>query len=219
MTTTGPIRLFDYPASCNCYKVRLLLSQLGIEYERVGVDIFAGETLTPEYAAINPERTTPVLQTADGDYLPDSGAILAHLAAGTEYLPERALGQIVRWLIYEQLEVVPAIGGLRFRLLTGRLGSGDREAIDRRKRGAGVLELLDAHLRAHEFMAGDRYTIADIAIYGYTHRAGEAGYSLDPHAALRSWLERVERRPGYIEDVEPYGANAAPGAGSSIYDG
>ncbi len=214
------LRLYDYPASCNCYKARLLLAQLGLAYERVPVDIFAGETLTPEYARINPQRTTPVLETGDGRHLTESNAILLYLAKGSAYLPEDAfdLASVVGWLIYEQTDVIPMIGGLRFRLLTGRLKPDEPEAIRRRAGGAKVLAGLDAHLRGRSFMVGDGYTIADIAIYGYTHLAGEAGLELDPFPAVKAWIERVERQPGYVEDVEPYGANAAPGAGASIYD-
>ena len=214
------IRLFDYPASCNCYKVRLLAAQLGIAYERVHVDIFAGETLTDEFAATNPARTTPVLETDDRRYLPESAAILLYLAAGTPLLPTDPfeLAQVVRWLIFEQTDVIPAIGGLRFRLLAGRLAPGDEDAQRRARLAREVLSLLDRELRFREFLVADRYTIADIALYGYIHRSHEAGISLDPYNGVRAWLKRVERQPGYFEDVEPYGANATPGAGRSIYD-
>lgn len=218
---TGPqLRLYDYAASCNCYKVRLLLAHLGIEYERIPVDIFAGETLTDEYARMNPTRTTPVLQTTDGVHLVESNAILLYLARGTEYLRDESieLSEIVRWLIYEQTDVVPMIGGLRFRLLTGRLNPSDAGAVRRAAGAREVLELLDAHVSAREFFVADRYTIADMAIYGYTHLAHEAGLDLMPYPRVRAWFARVARQPGYMEDVEPYGANAAPGAGRSVYD-
>jgi glutathione S-transferase len=213
-------RLYDYAGSCNCYKVRLLLAQLGVRYERVPVDIFAGETLTDEYAHKNPARTTPVLETADGRYLPESNAILVYLAQGTPLLPDDPfeLGQVVRWLVYEQTDVIPAIGGLRFRLLVGRLKPSDPDAIERKRDAEEVLTLLDGHLATRDFFVADRYTIADIAIYGYSHRAHEARLDLEPYANVNAWFARVAAQPGYIEDVEPYGANAAPGAGRSIYD-
>lgn len=218
--TERPLRLYDYAASCNCYKLRLLLAHLGIQYERVPIDIFAGETLTDEYARMNPMQTTPVLETADGKHLVESNAILLYLARGTKYLPDESieLAEVVRWLIYEQTDIVPMIGGLRFRLLTDRLNPTDREALRRAAGAQEVFELLDGHLGAREFFVSGRYTIADIAIYGYTHLAHEAGLDLTPYRRLRDWLARVERQPGYIEDVEPYGANAAPGAGTSVYD-
>jgi glutathione S-transferase len=213
------MRLYDYAGSCNCYKVRLLLAHLGLPYERVPVDIFAGETLTDEYAQINPARSTPVLEV-DGRYLPESNAILTFLAEGTPYLPadpfEKA--QVIGWLIYEQTDVVPMIGGLRFRLLTGRLKAADRDAERRRKGALELLQALDEHLATRDFLVGRGYTIADIAVYGYTHRADEAGLELAPYANVRAWLARVEAQPGFMEDVAPYGANAAPGAGRSIYD-
>jgi glutathione S-transferase len=214
------VRLYDYVASCNCYKVRLLLAQLGLPYERVPIDIFDGDTLTDEYAAINPARTTPVLETDDGRFLPESNAILVYLAEGTPFLPddpfERA--EVVRWLIYEQTDVIPTMGGLRFRLQVGRLRADEPDAVRRKEGSHEVLQLLDDHLAEREFFVGGRYTIADIAIYGYTHVAHEAGVDLEPYANVRSWFERVEQQPGYMQDVEPYGANAAPGAGRSLYD-
>jgi glutathione S-transferase len=214
------MRLYDYAASCNCYKVRLLLAQLGLEYERVPIDIFAGETLTDEYARINPARATPVLETDDGRFLPDSSAILMYLASGTRFLPDDPFlrAQVVRWLIYEQTEVVMMIGGLRFRLSTKRLDPSSPSAARRREGGLGVLSLLNDHLGAHEFFVDERYTIADIAIYGYIHVAHEAGFELLPYAAVRSWLQRVTEQPAFMEDVEPYPANSIAGASRSIYD-
>jgi glutathione S-transferase len=212
------MRLYDYAASCNCYKVRLLLAQLGLAYERVPVDIFAGETLTDAYLAINPARTTPVLET-DGRYLTESNAILLYLAQGTRYLPDDAfeLAQTVAWLIYEQTDVVPMIGGLRFRLLTRRLAGSDRDAVRRRNGALEVLRTMDDHLTTRDFFVGDGYTIADIAMFGYTHLAHEADLDLEPFASVRAWFARVEQQDGFVEDVEPYPANAVPGAGSSIY--
>ena len=219
MSATDALRLYDYAASCNCYKVRLLLSQLGRSYERVPVDIFDGETLTDEYAALNPARTTPVLSTPDGP-LPESNAILVYLAAGSAFLPDDPfqLAQVIRWLVYEQTDVVPTMGGLRFRLLVGRLAPDDAEARRRKDGALEVLQLLDDHLAERTYFVGERYTIADVAIYGYTHLAHEAGIDMQPYASLRAWFRRVEQQPGYVEDVEPYGANAAPGAGRSLYD-
>jgi glutathione S-transferase len=137
MNTVSLPRLYDYAASANCYKVRLLLAQLDLPYERIPVDIFAGETLTDDYAAKNPARATPVLEPVPGEFLPESNAILRHLAEGTPLLPddpaERA--QVFRWLFFEQADVVPAVGGLRFRLITGRIAPDGDEAA-RRRRGS-----------------------------------------------------------------------------------
>jgi glutathione S-transferase len=213
------LRLYDYAASANCYKVRLLLAQLGLEYERVPIDIFDGDTLTDEYAARNPMRTTPVLET-NGRFLPESNAILLYLAEGSPLLFDDAFDRahVVRWLIYEQTDVIPTMGGLRFRLLTGRLTPTDEDAIARKRDGEEVLQLLDDHLGEREFFVGGRYSIADIGLYGYVHVADEAGLDLDRHTNLTAWLERVRTEPGYMNDLEPYPANAASGAGRSLYD-
>jgi len=210
------MKLYDYAASANCYKVRLLLAQLSAEYELVPVDIFSGDTLTEEFAAINPGRTTPVLEDPPGTFLQESNAILLHLWRGTPFLPDDP--QVYRWLFYEQADVVPTMGGLRFRLITGRLAPDDAESLRRRAASYEVLELLDAHLAAREFFVGGRYSVADIGIYGYVHVAGEAGLDLQPYPALRAWLERVQSQPGYVNDLEPYPPNSRVGASRSIYD-
>jgi glutathione S-transferase len=210
------MRLYDYAASANCYKVRLLLAHLGREYERVPIDIFAGDTLTDEFAAINPMRTTPVLEDPPGTFLQESNAILLHLARGTPFLPEDP--QVYRWLFYEQADVVPTMGGLRFRLITGRLSAGDPDALRRRDASYEVLNLLDSHLAHRDFFVGEAYSVADIGIYGYVHVADEAGLDLDPYASLRAWLSRVQAQPGYVNDLEPYPPNARAGASRSIYD-
>jgi glutathione S-transferase len=212
------MRLYDYAASGNCYKVRLALAQLGLPYERIPVDIFAGDTLTDEYARINPARTTPVLVRDGEEPLPESAAILLHIAEGTELLPEPPAqrAQVYRWLVFEQTDVIPAVAGLRFRLQTGRIEPDGREAVKRRAAGEEALGLLDDRLTGREWIAGERYSVADIALYGYLHVAHEAGY--DMPAAVGGWLERVAARPGYMNDLQPYPPNARPGAGRSTYD-
>ncbi len=210
------MKLYDYAASANCYKARLLLAHLGRDYERVPVDIFGGDTLTEEFAAINPARSTPVLEHPPGVFLPESNAILLHLAQETPLLPDDP--QIYRWLFFEQADVVPAIGGLRFRLITGRLAPDEPEALRRRSAAHEVLTLLNGQLAEREFLVGDRYSVADISIYGYVHVAHEADLDLAPYGAVRAWLARVEAQPGFMNDLEPYPANAQAGAGRSIYD-
>ena len=212
------MRLHDYPASANCYKVRLLLAQLGLEYERVNVDIFGGDTLTDEFARLNPARMTPVLDTDDGP-LPESGAILVHLAEGTELLPDdpAVRAQVMRWLFYEQAEIQPGIAGLRFRLLTGRLHPDDPSVAARQATGAEPLQVLDDHLREHAFLAGERYSIADISLYAYVHVAGDARFDLDAYPAVRTWVERVEATPGHMNDLQPMPPNSQLGVSRSIY--
>ena len=147
------MRLYDYDASANCYKVRLLLAQLGRAYERVPIDIFDGDTLTDDFATKNPASATPVLETDDGRYLQESNAILWYLADGTRLVPEDRLerAHVLKWLILEQTDVMPGIGGLRFRLLTGRWSADGAEAMLRRELGRAALQLLDAHFAQHRF--------------------------------------------------------------------
>jgi glutathione S-transferase len=210
------MKLYDYAASANCYKVRLLLAQLGRDYERVPVDIFAGDTLTDEFAAINPARSTPVLEHPAGVFLPESNAILLHLAKATPLLPDDP--QVYRWLFFEQADVVPAIGGLRFRLITGRLQADEPDALRRRAASHDVLALLDGQLAQRDYIVGDGYSVADIGLYGYVHVAHEADLDLEPYPSVRAWLQRVESTPGYVNDLEPYPPNARVGASRSIYD-
>jgi glutathione S-transferase len=212
-------RLYDYAASANCHKVRLALAQLGAAYERVPVDIFDGGTLTDEYERINPARETPVLEVDGRMHLPESGAILAYVAEGTALFPDdRWLrAQVLRWLLFEQTAVMSTIGGLRFRVQTGRLAPDDPEAVRRREAGEQALALLDRQLARAPFLVGDAYTIADVAVYGYARLAPEAGIDVAPFAAFAAWLERVEEQPGYVDDLEPYPPNAGRRAGRSIY--
>ena len=214
------MRLYDYAASANCYKARLLLAQLGRPYERVPIDIFAGDTLTDDFAARNPARSTPVLETDDGQYLQESNAILWYLAEGTTFLPDDAFDRahVLKWLILEQTDVMPGIGGLRFRLLTGRWSAAQPEAVARRELGLAALRMLDAHLEERTFLVRDGHTIADIAIYAYTHTAPEAGFDLEDFPAATAWLRRVEQQPGFMNDLEPYPPNARPGVARSTYD-
>ena len=213
------LRLYDYAASANCFKVRLLLAQLAVPYERVPVDIFGGDTLTDEFAAKNPARSTPVLETDDGRYLQESNAILWYLAEGTEFLPDDQLerAHVLKWLILEQTDVMPGIGGLRFRLLTGRWSPEQPEAKQRRELGLAALAMLETHLAGRTFFVAEGYTIADLSLYAYTHTAPEAGFDLGRFPAVTSWLRRVEQQPRFVNDLLPYPANAGHGAGSSIY--
>jgi glutathione S-transferase len=210
------MRLHDYAASGNCYKVRLLLALLGQPYDRVPVDIFAGDTLTDEFAALNPERKTPVLELGDGQTLTESAAILWYLAEGTAFLPDDRLARarVVRWLCFERA-LTPAVAGARFHVMTGRT---DDETPLLLANGRAALATLDRRLEGREWVALDEPTIADIALYGYTHVAGDAGFDLTAHPAIQAWLQRVEALPGYINDLVPYPPNARPGASSSIYD-
>ena len=210
------MRLHDYAASGNCYKVRLLLALLGQPYERVPVDIFAGDTLTDEFAALNPARTTPVLELDDGQTLPESAAILWYLAEGTTFLPDDRLARarVLQWLCFERA-LTPAVAGARFQVMTGRT---DDETPFLLANGREVLAKLDRRLEGRDWVALDGPTIADVALYGYTHVADDAGFELAAHPAIGAWLDRVRALPGYVNDLVPYPPNARPGASRSIYD-
>jgi glutathione S-transferase len=213
------LTLYDYVASANCYKVRLLLAQLELPFERIAVDIFDGDTLTDEFARLNPFRSTPVLQLPDGRVLIESNAILWFLASGSPFLPDDAFAQaeVCRWLIYEQSDVMPMIGGLRFRLVTGRFAADSDEAARRRAGAHEALGILDRRLESRSFLAGDRYSIADIAVFAYSHVAGEATVDTSAYPSFLRWLDRVRAQPGFVDDLEPYPPNASVRAGRSIY--
>jgi glutathione S-transferase len=214
------LRLHDYAASGNCYKVRLLLAQLGLEYERVPVDIFGGDTLTHEYARLNPQRQTPVLEIDGSEPLTESGAILLHLAEGTGYLPEAPndRAQAFKWLFFEQTEVIQGIAGLRFRLVTQRIRPDGREALWRRSVGDAALKVLNDRLGRGDYLAGASYSVADISLFAYVHVADEAGFELNEFGRVGAWMERVRGTPRYMNDLEPYPPNSMAGRSRSIYD-
>src|SRR3954470_6524351 len=163
------MRLYDYAASGNCFKVRLLLALLGRPYERVPIDIFAGDTLTDEYAALNPLRETPVLELDDGRTLAQSNGILWYLAHGTPWLPDDAFAQaeVANWLTFEQECVMGGVGGARFRLMTGRATADDPLIAGRLETGRGALDELERVLAQQDWLVGESPTIADISVYGY----------------------------------------------------
>jgi len=211
------MRLYDYAASANCYKPRLLLALLGRDYERIPVDIFAGDTLTDEYGVLNPAREVPVLALDDGTILTQSNAIVWFLGEGTPFMPESPFERaaVVQWLIFEQERVMSGIGGARFRLLTDR---NPERVPPRLALGQTALEMLEGHLAAHDYLVGSTASIADVANYAYAHVAGDAGLDLGEYPAVSAWLRRVEALPGFVNDLEPYPENARAGQSRSIYD-
>ena len=214
------MRLYDYAPSPNCHKVRILLAQLGREYERVPVDIFGGDTLKPDFVKKNPGLTTPVLEIEDGVYLPESGAILLYLAEGTEFLPDEPLerAQVHRWMMYEQARLLAIVGALRFFVLSGRLDPASPPAQQQLRFGTASIGLAEGHLARHEFFVAERYTVADIALYGYLQVAHEAGVEMEAFPNVTAWLDRVRAQPGHVADLEPYPENVRPGKSQSIYD-
>jgi glutathione S-transferase len=194
------LRLHDYLESGNGYKVRLLLHQLGIAFERVEHDILRGETRTPAFLARNPNGRIPVLELEDGTWLAESNAIQWYLAEGTPYLPDDRLAraQVLQWMFFEQYSHEPYIAVLRFWTHSGRLAEKAAEVPERRERGYQALAVMERQLASRDFFVAGRYTIADIALYAYTHVAHEGGFDLDGFPAVRRWLERVRAQPGHV---------------------
>jgi glutathione S-transferase len=193
----------------------MLLSQLGRPYERLPVDIFAGESQTDAYLAMNPAGRTPLLETEDGAAIPESGAILLFLAEGTRFLPadptERA--HVHAWMFFEQNLLEPNVGTARFWRLTGREGARPEAFARHFEAGAAALATLERGLVGKDFLVGVHYTVADCALYAYTRVAHEAGYEMADYPAVGAWLDRVAAMPGAIDDLEPYPAAAHAGAG------
>jgi glutathione S-transferase len=195
------IRLYDYLPSGNGYKVRLALTQLGIPFERIELDIIKGETRTPGFLAKFPNGRIPAVQLEDGRLLFESNAILWYFAEGTPLLPADRLerAQVLQWMFFEQYNHEPNIASRRFLVMYPQLKDERRVLLDRMLRaGYEALGVMEGHLGSHDFFAGGGYTIADIALYAYTHVAHEGGFSLTEFPAIRSWLHRVRAQPRHI---------------------
>lgn len=191
--------LYDSPVSGNCYKVRLLLAHLGISVERHELSVFDRSDRPDVLGGLNPALRVPTLVFDDGRVLAESNAILAYFADGTDFLPadrfERA--QVLQWLFFEQYDHEPNIAVVRFwELADIHPPAAELEA--KRRGGERALGALERHLQERPFLVADRYTIADISLYAYTHVAPEGGFSLQPFPAVRGWLARVAAQPGHI---------------------
>jgi glutathione S-transferase len=193
-------RLYDFLPSGNGYKVRLLLTQLGIPFDRIELDILKGETRTPEFLAKNPNGRIPILEIEPGVFLSESNAILLYLSEGTPYLPEDCWqrAKVIEWLFFEQYSHEPYIATSRFWLTHG-MAERYRDALEEKQApGYAALGVMAQRLANHPFLVGDRYTIADIALFAYTHVAEEGNFELKRFPAIRAWIERVQSQPNYI---------------------
>jgi glutathione S-transferase len=194
------LRLYDYLSSGNGYKVRLLLGQLGIPFERVELDIDRQETRTPDFLSKNPNGRIPTLELENGDFLWESNAILFYLADGTPYLSSDRLARAVslQWMFFEQYSHEPYIAGSRY-ALQHLPATPEREGLlrERRPKGYDALRVMERHLRQQDFFVGGRYSIADIALFAYSHVADEGGFDLADFPAVRAWLDRVTAQPGH----------------------
>ncbi len=194
------LKLYDFLESGNGYKVRLLLHQLGLPFERIELDILQGATRTPEFLAKNPNGRIPLLELEDGSCLAESNAIQWYLAEDTPFLPDDRLERVrvLQWMFFEQYSHEPYIAVLRFWHHAGQLEEKRDQIAEKHARGEQALDVMERHLAERDFFVADRYTIADIALYAYTHVADEGGFDLGPYAALRAWLERVRAQPGHV---------------------
>lgn len=195
-------KLYSMQRSGNSYKVRLALAMLRKPYHAIEVDILRGESRTPEFLAKNPSGQVPLLEVADGRYLAESNAILWYVAGGTQLAPaseiERA--EALQWMFFEQHALEPNIGAAYFwlSLVKGGRDLQTHALEDWMERGYAALQVMENHLKIARFFAADQLTVADIALYGYTHVADRCDFDLDAFPAIRAWLRRVEQAPGFI---------------------
>jgi glutathione S-transferase len=199
--------LYDNPVSGNCHKVRLILGLLGIEFERREMSVIDYSDRIEVLGGLSPTLNVPTVVLEDGRPLAESNAILWYFADGTEYLPEDPYerAQVLQWMFFEQYKHEPGIAVPRFWDVIATENLPRPADLDlRRVAGREALKVMERHLAGHEFFVGGRLTIADITLYAYTHVAHEAGFDLEPLAAVRTWLERVEAQPGIVP-MDPLG--------------
>jgi glutathione S-transferase len=195
-----PVLLYDNPVSGNCYKVRLILSLLDIEFERRRLSVVDHSDRAGVLGGLSPSLNVPTVVLEDGRPLAESNAILWFFADGTRYMPddpyERA--QVLQWMFFEQYKHEPGIAVVRFWVAISEDPPPAAEIEARRTAGRAALDVMERHLGDHEYFVGERFTIADIALYAYTHVAPEGGFDLEPYPAVRIWLERVAAQPGIV---------------------
>jgi glutathione S-transferase len=194
------VLLYDSRVSGNCYKVRQLFAHLGIEYERREVDVIDRSGRLELLGALNPALRVPTLVWDDGRSMGESDAIMFYFAEGTPYLPEDRFerAQVLQWLFFEQYSHEPNIAVARFWAIAGITPS-EADAEAKQRGGTAALKAIEGHLAdGREFLVGDRYSIADIGLYAYTHVAPEGGFALEGYPAINAWLARVAEQPGHI---------------------
>ncbi len=193
--------LYDSPISGNCYKVRLLLAHLGVPYERRTMDVVDRSNRRDVLGELNPALRVPTVVLDDGRPLAESGAILWYLGEGTRFVPEDAYerAQVLQWMFFEQYDHEPAIAVARFWLAySGRREEFAQRLPERTAAGHRALAAMELHLGGRQFFVGDALTLADIALYAYTHVEHEGGFDLEPYPAVRSWLSRVASEPRHL---------------------
>ena len=195
-------KLYSMKRSGNSYKVRLALAFLNAPYRAIEVDILRGESRTPDFLAKNPSGQVPLLEVAEGRYLAESNAILWYVAIGTPLAPDSRMdrAEALQWMFFEQHALEPNIGAAYFWLCLVRGGRDlQTHALeDWMERGYAALQVMEDHLKTNDFFAASQLTIADIALYGYTHVAEKCDFDLDSFPAVRGWLRRVEQSSGFV---------------------
>ena len=198
---TDKIEIYGDSISGNCYKLQLLCAQLGIDHVWHELDLLSGAARTDEFRAMNPNGKTPLLKLTDGRFLSESNAILYYLAHESSLIAADPyeMANILSWMCFEQYSHEPYIAVARFIMVY--LGNPPEEAENlesKRPGGYKALKVMEKQLAEHDFFANDRYSIADIALYAYTHKAHEGGFDLDKYSNVREWLTRVEQQPGFV---------------------
>lgn len=194
------VLLYDNPASGNCYKVRLILSLLGIEFERRQLSVVDHSDRVEVLGGLSPSLNVPTVVLDDGRALAESNAILWYFANGTRYLPEDGFerAQVLQWMFFEQYKHEPGIAVVRFWVSISDDPPPAAAIEKRRAVGRAALDVIEGHLGDREYFVGKGFTIADIALYAYTHVAPEGGFDLEPYPSVRSWLARVAAQPGVV---------------------
>jgi glutathione S-transferase len=195
------VLLYDSPVSGNCYKVRLLLAHLGIPYERRDMDVADRSDRSDVLGGLNPALRVPTLVLDDGRPLAESGAILWYFGEGTPFVPEDRYerAQVLQWMFFEQYDHEPAIAVARFWLAySGRPDDFADRLEERTAAGHRALAAMEGHLQGREFFVGESLSLADIALYAYTHVAHEGGFDLGAYPAVRAWVDRIAAVPGHV---------------------
>jgi glutathione S-transferase len=194
------VLLYNSQVSGNCYKVRLLLAQLGLDYQRREVDVIDRSNRAELLGELNPALRVPTLVLDDGRPLAESNAIISYLADGTAFLPTDAFerAKVLQWLFFEQYSHEPYIAVVRFWVAVAKAPPAQAVLEEKMQGGYAALDAMERHLAANRFLVADRYSIADIALYAYTHVAHEAGFEVGGYPEIGSWLERVAAQPGHV---------------------
>jgi glutathione S-transferase len=194
-------RLYDFLPSGNGYKVRLLLNQLKIPFDRIEMNILAGETRKPKFLAKNPNGKIPLLEVSSDQFLAESNAILFYLSQNTIYFPSQSWQQalVMEWLFFEQYSHEPYIATSRYWCsILGKEKEYHSQLEAKKTGGYNALKVMEQHLQTHSFLVNEQYTIADIALYAYTHVAPEGGFDLQPFPSIQAWFKRIENQPNHI---------------------